>query len=121
MKISTDKARQFAEFIGHVSEGTGGRVCKVWEDCLALIRLEEKLTSLNEFECNSPDFGEREELYRGKLQAKAEKIVADLSGEMSPALRCEFNNDPRGSAIRIHFPDGRYNSWGGMESGIYVP
>lgn len=121
MEIDHDTARDFAEFIGHVSEGTGKRVFKVWEDCLALIGLEVNLTKLSEFECNSPDFGKRELDLRRKFQAKAEKIVADLSGDMTPALRCEFNNDPRGSAIRIHFPDGRYNSMGGSECGIYVP
>lgn len=121
MKISHDTARDFAEFIGHVSEGTGRSVFKVWQGCLDLIRLESKLTTLNEFQCNSPDFGEREEKRRERLQAKVGEILSDISGVAIPGMVAEFSNDPRGSAIRIHFPDGRYNSMGGKESGIYVP
>lgn len=121
MKISHDTARDFAEFIGNVSEGTGRRVFKVCEGCLELIRLESKLTTLNELQCNSPDFGEREEKRREQLRGKVQEVVAEISGDAVPCLIAEFSNDPRGSAIRIHFPDGRYNSIGGKENGIYVP
>lgn len=32
-----------------------------------------------------------------------------------------FSGDPRGACVKMIFPSGRYNSWGGREDGFCVP
>ena len=32
-----------------------------------------------------------------------------------------LNGDPRGYCVKLHFASGRYNTWGGAESGYGVP
>lgn len=36
-------------------------------------------------------------------------------------LKVSLGGDPRGYVVKIHLPSGRYNSWGGAQSGMGVP
>lgn len=93
-----------------------------------LLRLEASLRHLAERECSDPtaDFSEgaggsrgehgqnewgREAKRRDRLEKAAVAVLAFYG------LQCDFNRDPRGSAIYIHFPDGAYNTMGGRETG----
>lgn len=43
-------------------------------------------------------------------------IIAILA-EYSLSLKVNFSGDPRGYTVKIHFPDGRGNTWGGDSEG----
>lgn len=59
--------------------------------------------------CNIQNWQDQREILRAKLASIAKKhnikIVADVTG------------DPRGWCLKVHMPDGSYNSWGGKEAG----
>jgi hypothetical protein len=36
-------------------------------------------------------------------------------------IAVDFSGDPRGYVVKLHFPSGAYNTWGGKEAGYGVP
>lgn len=62
--------------------------------------------------CNVQDWQDTREQLRDKLASIAKKhgvnIMADVTG------------DPRGYCLKLHLPDGSYNTWGGKEAGYGI-
>jgi hypothetical protein len=62
--------------------------------------------------CNTPNHVDVRDELRERLITIAKKhganIVADVTG------------DPRGYCLKLHLPDGSYNTWGGRESGFGI-
>jgi hypothetical protein len=54
-----------------------------------------------------------------KREARIELRIATIAAETG--FRVDCGGDPRGYTVRIYFPDGTYNTWGGKESGYGVP
>lgn len=54
-----------------------------------------------------------------KRQERCEKRIREICADLG--LRVELGGDPRGFTVKIHFPSGKYNTWGGRESGYGVP
>lgn len=51
-----------------------------------------------------------------------ERRILDLYYELFPEGKgILFGGDPRGFTVKIIFPSGVYNTWGGSESGYGVP
>ena len=75
-----------------------------------LLSMARRLDRYNEVECN---YGVSEA--QQKRIANLEKRVTALCGELG--ISCHFNGDPRGYAVKLHLPDGAYNTWGGKEEG----
>lgn len=68
-------------------------------DAAELCRIGRSLTRLAEYQCSSPNYGEREEKRFMRLLAKAESIAADYG------LLCSHSHDPRGACLRIGTDD----------------
>lgn len=57
---------------------------------------------------------------RQKLAAaRAECTIAEICEKQGFSVH--FGGDPRGYTTKIAFPDGSYNSWGGVDEGWGVP
>lgn len=88
------------------------------DQCKAIIDHASALEASNLLQCNEPlteDEATRLELSDAQHE---DAIRALLSGTGVKASR---GGDPRGFAVRLHFPDGTYNTWGGKEHGYGVP
>jgi hypothetical protein len=59
---------------------------------------------------------ERENRMTKEKQQRTEDKVRELAGELG--FKVEFNDDPRGKAIRFILPSGEYNNWDGRTWGI---
>lgn len=57
--------------------------------------------------------------YTDTATERAEKRVRELCASIG--LPVKFGEDPRGFAVRVFLPSGRYNSLGGREDGYGVP
>lgn len=78
-----------------------------------LVSLARSIERLNEAQCNLGLTG-NQEVIRDRRTKTAHEIVAYF-----PGLTLEVNRDPRGPALRVHFPDNRpADCWGG---GLAVP
>jgi hypothetical protein len=65
-------------------------------------------------ECNRGlTTAERERCNANRLRIAAWQVLAGMS--------VDIDGDPRGYVVKVHFPDGSYNTWGGRESGYGVP
>ena len=67
----------------------------------------------------------QQEGYEGKqpfrpcAECRAEtRIRAALNGS---GVTADFSGDPRGYVVKLHLPSGKYNTFGGLESGYGVP
>ncbi len=69
-------------------------------------RLCKSLNKINEDNCNLPSSARRDKREQGLLSRAAE-IAKELS------CKLHHTGDPRGHAIRLIRPDGRYNCWDG--------
>lgn len=62
--------------------------------------------------CNTPNHVDVRDKLRGRLEAIAKRhgivIKADVTG------------DPRGYCLKLHLPNGDYNTWGGKEIGYGI-
>lgn len=67
---------------------------------------------LAEAECNR-EITSREIRRRQSIQAKIIEILKPYIGDG----RVRFSGDPRGYTVKVQFPDGRGNTWGGDEEG----
>ena len=64
-----------------------------------LQRRSRMLQRLNEWECSYPDFGEKQEKRRQRIETQCATIADELGVSHS------FNRDPRGRPIRLHMTD----------------
>lgn len=61
----------------------------------------------------------RHEAWCEKREGQIEKHMKQIADGYG--LTINFGGDPRGSTVKIHFPSGRYNTWGGRETGWGIP
>lgn len=54
-----------------------------------------------------------------KREAQIERRITEIAAELG--LTVDFGGDPRGYTVKLHLPNGAYNTWGGKESGYGVP
>lgn len=62
--------------------------------------------------CNTPNFVDQRSDLKMMFIAIADKYGIDLVGDVT--------GDPRGYCLKLHLPDGSYNTWGGKESGYGI-
>ncbi len=63
--------------------------------------------------CNTPNWEDQ----RDQLRIRLEQII-NKHGVL--ALKADVTGDPRGYCLKLHLPDGSYNTWGGKESGYGI-
>jgi len=62
------------------------------------------------------------EQWEAKRAAHEARIEARMVEILAPfGIVPRFGGDPRGYTVKIHFPSGAYNTWGGREEGYGVP
>ena len=54
-----------------------------------------------------------------KRQQQIEKRIQVICDKIG--CRVDLNGDPRGYTVKVILPSGKYNTWGGKESGWGVP
>lgn len=55
------------------------------------------------------------------LEAKEGRIEQRIRKLLRPyGITVTFGGDPRGFTVKLHLPSGKYNSWGGRESGFGI-
>ena len=59
------------------------------------------------------------EAAREKKELAVEKRIMDICAGFK--LPVTFGGDPRGYTVKVKFPSGLYNTWGGAEEGWGVP
>lgn len=57
--------------------------------------------------------------YIDKREAQIERRIKELAESIG--CRVKFGGDPRGYTVRVFFPSGKYNTWGGSDEGYGVP
>jgi hypothetical protein len=62
--------------------------------------------------CNTPDHIDQRDMLRHQLRVIAQKHGIEL--------RADVSGDPRGYCLKLHLPDGAYNTMGGAESGYGI-
>lgn len=82
-------------------------------DIRLVLRYATTLTRLAEEECNRI-LTSREALTIQRL----ERRIATLAG--CHDAKATFSGDPRGYVVKLILPSGRYNTWGGKESGYGI-
>jgi hypothetical protein len=85
-----------------------------------LMAVARKATRNAENLCNVPDYKDK----RDEIEADVVEIFEDccLPGRAHNNGRFfRVDSDPRGYCLRVFFPSGVYNSWGGKEDGYGVP
>ena len=87
---------------------------EIYNKLEALVTIEHSLSKLNELACNYP-LTSRQEKRLENLEKEAIQIIESLG------FKGETQNDPRGHAILIYLPSGKFNSWDGesYRIGIY--
>jgi hypothetical protein len=63
--------------------------------------------------CNTPNWVDQ----RDQLRTRLEQII-NKHGALE--LKADVTGDPRGYCLKLHLPDGSYNTWGGKESGFGI-
>lgn len=74
------------------------------------VGLAARYTRLQEKSCSDPSYGPRDE---GRERALEKRIA-----ELFEGLKVHFSGDPRGYCVKVEFPSGRSNHWGGANWGI---
>lgn len=74
--------------------------------------LERKLNNYNTMLCNGIRDEQQEESVQKRVAAAEYKVRAIVASWLA-GCTVSFNHDPRGAAICLHLPSGRYNSWDG--------
>ncbi len=62
--------------------------------------------------CNTPNFEDKRDELREQFKAICLKHGLEL--------KADITGDPRGYCLKIHLPDGSYNTWGGKETGYGI-
>lgn len=109
--MNKDRLRELFGFLCSLSEATGKPPRDVMLPALELIELEKKQSRMNENECNRM-LSPREISAGERMDKRCHELAAELGAT------AELSGDPRGTAIRLHFPSGVSTGWGG---GVHVP
>lgn len=80
--------------------------------CSLIARHAQTLHAYAELACNR-EMTVAEIKREEDLMARVLRLVCELGD----GFRVRFNSDPRGFAVKIQNPMGRYNTWGGAEDG----
>jgi hypothetical protein len=62
--------------------------------------------------CNTADHVDQRDQLRSQF--------AKISQKHGVELKADITGDPRGFSLKLHLPDGSYNTWGGKESGFGI-
>lgn len=87
--------------------------------CSLIARHATTHTRLQELSCNrelTPNEIRRETL----LEKRITNLVKELSNATGKSYFVKFGGDPRGYTVKLHTPDGKYNTWGGVDEGFGV-
>ena len=111
----------YAEFVAVLAEcrmkfppPAGFNPAHVANDAQAFRRMARALERLAVAECNR-GLTEREEKQRANLYLKVRGYARNYGAS------AKVGGDPRGFALRLGLPTGRYNTLGGAEEGWRVP
>jgi len=86
--------------------------------CLRVLRNANTIQRLAARECSvemSEAESKREELRAAACEARIAKMLAPYG------VTVDTSGDPRGFCVKLMLPSGKYNTWGGAESGYGVP
>lgn len=97
-----------------------------------LLRLARKYQRLAEEECDGPgDYihripypraGKILDQWQAGLEKRQEATAAKIRALCTEwSLPVDLGGDPRGYCVKVHFPDGKGNTWGGDSEGWGVP
>ena len=95
--------------------GATGELCQTLQsdairDAAKLCSMARALRRLYEGDCNR-EVMSKERTRMINLEARTRTLLSEYG------LQPDFDDDPRGYAVYIHFPDSSSNSWGGSEKG----
>lgn len=85
-----------------------------WGDAKVIHRYARMLTRLAEKDCNE-GLSPPEQAAEKRYQTIINLIVAHYEG-----CSVKFDGDPRGYCVKVFFPGGESNTWGGKEEGFGV-
>lgn len=76
--------------------------------------------------CDMKEYNARiskaQDRWDARIEKKEKQIEARMMEICKPFnLPVTFGGDPRGYTVKVKFPSGRYNTWGGSEDGWGVP
>ena len=110
MNTTAQREMEVAELAALITKDTTLTPYAAAQSAVALKHMANRLHRYAEAACN---YGLTEQ--QEKRVASLEKRVAKLCQDMG--LTVKFNGDPRGYAVKVQLPSGRYNTWGGAEDG----
>ena len=126
--MTTTRQQKRDAFLGAIAEAIDPAKFPWEEICGAadkFMKLARTLERINVRECNgysSPNPYFRADLAEAKdrvARARTEARLKDLCRHYGFGLN--LGGDPRGFAVKLILPTGRYNTWGGKEEGYGVP
>jgi hypothetical protein len=85
------------------------------QDATSILRAATTLERIATAQCNR-DLTRREERQDAAAERRVERIC-----EKYPGVTPDFSGDPRGYTLKLHLPNGQYNTWGGAPVGYGVP
>lgn len=66
--------------------------------------------------------GKLQEKWDARIEREEKRIEKRIGEICAPfGIRPDFGGDPRGYTVKLFLPSGKYNTWGGKESGYGVP
>ena len=104
------QAKMRAEAIATIARNYPGVDAEKLQDALYRLALKCERNALEL--CNTQDHVDQ----RDQLRKSFDRICKKYGVE----LRAEIGGDPRGYCLKLHLPDGAYNTWGGRESGYGI-
>ncbi len=120
MAVITHKGRELfdklAPSIG-VPFGAAGICSLVCRQAKLYCRIQEDWCS-KEMTDQERCWTERKEF---NIEFRIKKLISELPEVDGKPIEVLFGGDPRGHTVKLLMPDGRYDSWGGVEHGIGVP
>ena len=127
--MSTTKQQERDAFIGVLVENVPGaftdlaRYREVVQVADQFMKLARTLERINVRECNDDyadtDWGRNKRSRDIAASKRTEARLKDLCRHYGFGLN--LGGDPRGYAVKLILPTGRYNTWGGKEEGYGVP
>ena len=127
--MSTSQQKEREEFIARMVTEFGENKL---DNIRLLLRHAKTHGNLAVAECNGPGdwvdhvpyprAGEIYAEFEAKIEKRQEQIEKRIQ-QVCELIGCtvRFGGDPRGYTVSVFLPSGRYNTWGGAESGWGVP
>ncbi|MBT9176519.1 MAG: hypothetical protein DDT20_00838 [Firmicutes bacterium] len=130
--MATAKEREefIARFVSEYSQQHAAH--EVLTAARALLRYARRHGRLALEECNGPGeyvnqipyprAGEIYNEWQTRVERETERVEARMRAVCEPFnLPAHFSGDPRGYTVKVKFPSGASNTWGGSEDGWGVP